>query len=1250
MSTEKSFEERLIEKDERAIAPNIFIGLGGQGCKMVSWLAKKAKQEKSPAEYLSFVAIDTDVNELRKIKAVSNDVVTIQTSSRMTIGEYLEYDSNARENWFPINDIILDKTPSEGAGQVRAISNLVAHNAIREGEFTALNNAIDSLFPLSTDNYEQSVHVTVISTLAGGTGSGLILPVSLYVKNYLETIRQQKSAVIRGFFILPDVMQSVITNEVELDNQYSNAYASIREIDALMRRPYDIELQKRYPNLKVIVPKVGGDGYDEFNSSPFNFCFLFNKINVRSTEIKGKDQLLHHAVECIYDMSVSPICTRVNSQEDNIIREKISSGNKSSYAGAGASKVVYPYDSVVDYVALNWAKNSISKKWLAADNHMEEQKREKSRKQNEGGFVDAVDENSEFVTYIESKIESDNFYRSIVAQTKSKRPNSIELDDKAGMYIDDLKTYIEYSRQRSLAGSKANELRDACILSVKQASAANARVDNSTDKIDEERQKCANSAQAAISEFLTCQQSTILNAKTIVDIVSDSIITADPDKNKDNDVPVLEKYMRLDDEIFMHPNAARYFLAKISLEIKQEIEDLREEFEGGNGVSKNYDDALKEIKRLANMGDEYEHRNEFANLVSGVFTKKVDLEVSERIQHIVSYLNTMLVGVSNDSDGSAELSKASMPLLDKYCMLLININVLKRIYNYIENLSEGLKEFYFKMASDISKIPEKISAIENYYSNAKGIARIYVCSSKKCLQRFSSQCKNTIGTYDLPKEFTRSIFNKAKNWAIKKQDGSLADEYGIDESADQAAKTAGVNAFFGNVFEDIIMGFWRERVEKDCSTVLDMDIVSAIYKEAQFEANCISQKEKNEYLKKIIGDVKNLAAPFIDAPRGVQRREIRASAINPDVMDNLREEDRNFFENECLNPYNPEKSSDVSKYKILFFDALYNIAAKNLAKMVAPRQITATNSINKSDKCGKYFEVYHKRIKKIEPLDSENREISPHIQRDWQYLNVLPEVDPEYQAYEEKRIAKAFVYALISGKIGYRKHDTKGHNYCYELIDAKLRSPELIVSNGTSCDQFYEVLDALTICPRYVDHLLEMYQEEKLFEGVNGAQFNDTQFRNVYTKSFVIDEFSDKPIMNIFFIPILYKASAGANYIEAWGQALVSAIFEMIDDQVNTFESEKARDDTKCDYLLEIYDEFNRNIDALVKIGSNTSNAIRKHSRLKRMYNDSITLRIYDEVAGILEAVDGKNSSIDQYADKVDEIMESRRKLSETKI
>lgn len=1250
MSKEKSFEEKLIEKDERAIAPNIFIGLGGQGCKMVSWLAKKAKEENSPAKYLSFVAIDTDVNELRKIKAVSNDVVTVQTSSRMTIGEYLEYDDNARENWFPINDIILDKTPSEGAGQIRAISNLVAHNAIREGEFTAINDAIDSLFPLSQDNYEQSVHVTIIGTLAGGTGSGLVLPVALYVKNYLETIRQQKSAVIRGFFILPDVMHNVITSEVERKNQYSNAYASIREIDALMRRPYDVELQKRYPDLKVIVPKVGGNGYDEFNNAPFNFCFLFNKLNTKSTQLDDKDKLLHHAVECIYDMSISPICTKVNSQEDNIIREKISTGNKSSYAGAGASRIVYPYDAVVDYVALNWANGSISDKWLDSDKYLHNRQKEISDAQNRGSFAEQFDETQEFVNYVNNQYDSDPFYKALVTQTQSRRPNSVEVDDKAGLYIDDLMEYIEVSRLRSIAGSKAEELKRKSLQSLKVASAENVLVDNNTDDIAATRKASANAARMAIDTFLSCQQSTILNANTIIDIIADGIISADSEKNRENNVPVLEKYMNINEgQLFMHPNAARYFLAKISLELNQEIEDLREKFEGANGIEKTYNDKLDDIKKLANMSDEYDKKSDFAVKVSSVFNKKVEVDVSERIQNVVSNINAMLVGGANGDVAELAPSSSNMALLDEYCKVLVNIKVLKKISAYINNLSEGLKEFYSKMSNDISGIDAKIKDIEKYFANYEGSTVIYACASKKCLGKLTAQCKNTIGIYDLPKEFTKSIFDKAKSWAEKKADGTLSDEYGIDENSDQAAKTAGINAFFGNVFEDIIMNFWRERVIKDCDSKLNMDVVSAIYKESQYESNCIKNEEKNAYLKLKIRGAENLAVPFIDPPRGVQRREIRASAMHPSVMGNLNEANADFFTTECLDPFGAELSPDVSKYQILFYHSMYNIAAKNLAKMLPPKKALATNSIDKGDKGGLYFATYHERIKMIEPLDCDNKEISPHIQRDWQYLNVLPEVDPEYQAYEEKRIAKAFIYALISGKIGYRKHDTKGYNYCYELIDAKLRSPELIVSNGTNCDQFYEVLDALTICPRYVDRLLDMYEEEKDFENLNGAEFNDTQFKSIYTKSFVIDEFSNKPIMNIFFIPILYKASAGANYLVAWGQALIAAIFEMIDDQISTFEAKIARDDTKCDFLIDIYNEFNKNIGNLVKISEDTD-SIRKHSRLKRMYNDSITLRIYDEISEVLQLIDGKSASKDQYAEVIDQIMEDRRKLSETKI
>ena len=113
---------------------------------MVSRLANEEQKK-----YLSFVAFDTDVNELRTIRRDYPDVRTVQTSSRLTVGEYLYNDENAKNNWFPINNILNRKTPSEGAGQVRAISRLVMDTAIRSGDLEPLHEAIDNLYKLTSE-------------------------------------------------------------------------------------------------------------------------------------------------------------------------------------------------------------------------------------------------------------------------------------------------------------------------------------------------------------------------------------------------------------------------------------------------------------------------------------------------------------------------------------------------------------------------------------------------------------------------------------------------------------------------------------------------------------------------------------------------------------------------------------------------------------------------------------------------------------------------------------------------------------------------------------------------------------------------------------------------------------------------------------------------------------------------------------------------------------------------------------------
>ena len=57
----------------------------------------------SPAqrENLRFVALDTDANDLRALRAGGYPGKVIQTSANMTVKEYLHIDKHAAETWFP---------------------------------------------------------------------------------------------------------------------------------------------------------------------------------------------------------------------------------------------------------------------------------------------------------------------------------------------------------------------------------------------------------------------------------------------------------------------------------------------------------------------------------------------------------------------------------------------------------------------------------------------------------------------------------------------------------------------------------------------------------------------------------------------------------------------------------------------------------------------------------------------------------------------------------------------------------------------------------------------------------------------------------------------------------------------------------------------------------------------------------------------------------------------------------------------
>jgi quinolinate synthase len=79
-----------------------------------------------------------------------------------------------------------DKTVSEGAGQVRAISRLALNSTIKTGKIRPLYESIDDLFRKTGKEMKQAMRVVIASTASGGTGSGIILPLSMFIRDYVK--------------------------------------------------------------------------------------------------------------------------------------------------------------------------------------------------------------------------------------------------------------------------------------------------------------------------------------------------------------------------------------------------------------------------------------------------------------------------------------------------------------------------------------------------------------------------------------------------------------------------------------------------------------------------------------------------------------------------------------------------------------------------------------------------------------------------------------------------------------------------------------------------------------------------------------------------------------------------------------------------------------------------------------------------------------------------------------------------------
>lgn len=1046
-------------------APTLLIGLGGTGCKIIEKVSSKVTKEQR--ENIAFAVFDTDINDLREIEQRSPFIYTIQTSTKQTVGDYLNQDTHARDTWFPVNAIVNGKTLTEGAGQVRSISRLAFETVIRAGKVEPLHEAIQSLYKVESDKVEQALRVVICSSLAGGTGSGLILPVAMYVKNYLNTHFRQSANITRGFFILPEVFDEVIVGQAERNTLKANAYATLRELDAFLMKG-DNTLHERYKDTVVMkFPRMGISGYEEYAVRPYDFCFLFDAQNADGGKLNSFEDYLEHAATCIYAQSMSPMNKRSNSSEDNTIRKLANQRGRNRYAGAGASMLVYPFEDIRSFIALKWAKQSVSAQWLVFDNMYRDICAENARKM-ESGIMSQNPDSADF------------YAKQIEALAKQNDPFSMSIVNSCVRFEADGFTRSS-NRWEDYVGAILKKVESDMDASSGDLGAARQAVVNQINALDKDLEDY----YGTYEELQKLYRRSQIYVQGIEQSLAYAMFNPPKDRNIDqNQDYKLESYVLTTDGRFLHPNAIRYLLIKTLQELKKHETGLSYEI----GESKKF----------------------FAEFESKTFVKSDDKEGEGESDPslLLEEKKGFLKKSAFDTEDLKAAYRRYLKKVDESMSFEAQHYVIAKGITYIDSLIKAFESFYTSLESKVDSIDTRIKDIYKKYDARKGSTTVYVCASKTCLDKMYEKKPYRGSAVSIDSELAQEIYYKVLYYANLRE-------------------KPGNNRFFGSLFDDGILGYFEKSVMREYGNDIDIDIVTAIENEALYECKPedVDGLDTLIYAQKKIEDIKKLSCPFIESPLGEAREPINACTFNKSLAPEKGDDSprASLIKKELMNS-GGSPDEDIPKNMIMFYQSFYGLRANDLGKFAPSIQSETYNRPT-----GEYFRAYFELVKGIHPSPHFSKEITPHIDRWWHLVSKMPDLDDENQLKQENDIYAAFFWGLLYGHIHLFTENSR-RIYKLQVDTLKMDDNKLIVSNGTECDKLYEVLDAVSIYPELVNKILEDINNRKTNEVNNGTLPEDgillTELNRFGMNEPGLGDKKDPvPATSIFSIPLLMKKS-----------------------------------------------------------------------------------------------------------------------------
>lgn len=228
--------------------PTLFVGLGGNGGKIVNMLSQKLHRHEAwsrVSKLVHFLSIDTNKDDLDKLRAIPSDCRFL--ISAFDAQAYVARKRGQREldpdplvtQWVP-GDYQFRSAQGAGAGQIRLESRLRLYYNLEEDR-ASLRRKVMQLLQTCTsredpwrDNEDKVVRVVIFGSVAGGTGSGGFLPMAYLLRDLVLDAGWGRP-LITSFLTLPTAFLDKVRPQLHPDIM-ANGYAALKELEFLTRQ------------------------------------------------------------------------------------------------------------------------------------------------------------------------------------------------------------------------------------------------------------------------------------------------------------------------------------------------------------------------------------------------------------------------------------------------------------------------------------------------------------------------------------------------------------------------------------------------------------------------------------------------------------------------------------------------------------------------------------------------------------------------------------------------------------------------------------------------------------------------------------------------------------------------------------------------------------------------------------------------------------------------------------------------------